>query len=656
MFEYPWAFTLLLLVPVILILHLVRRKRKVLNVSSLVLWEQVLREHRRTLSLKRLINNINLMLQILAAVLLTLALANPSALVPPSRAEKNLILVMDVSASMQTDEGRQSRFDIAVSQALGIVEGMRRDDMAMIIEAGSTPRLITPFLSDKSRLEAVIRGLEPTDARGSVEKALVMAVSLSDRQRGDRIILLSDGAFDYPAENRLDQINFEYIRVAETEENVGITRFEFRKLLAGHRYEIMATVENFGTLTVDNQLIIEAEGVEIDRIGFRLAPMEQRTFIVPHEGVVAGRAEARLAEGDAFRVDDSAFTVLSKNRTVEILLVSEGNFFLERLLGVMPNTEVTIVPRYPGREIPEIPDPDEEPVLGDDESTVTPDAAEDENPIDPTNFDVVIFDKGFPPLLQPGNYMLIASMAPEVPITEVDRVPEPIITGWERDHPVLRDINLMDLNIVEASTIEVERDAEPLVYSDRTPLVAAWETESIRLLYFAFDLMHSDLPLRTAFPVLVRNSLDWLYGSGLESSTDQVDAGTDLTIPTGRLLTGLAIRRPDGEVETVPFPSNPYVYDNTDAVGFYTVTGEGIERDYAVNLASGTESYIAPRFTPPGESVAQGASGDTPEADIGAGGAAAAQGDAVRKSLWGLFILVTLGVILLEWYFQVRKW
>ena len=61
----PAAFALLAFVPVLLVLHALRYRRRDVQVSTLFLWESVAREAQGSLGLRRLVQNLPLLLQIL---------------------------------------------------------------------------------------------------------------------------------------------------------------------------------------------------------------------------------------------------------------------------------------------------------------------------------------------------------------------------------------------------------------------------------------------------------------------------------------------------------------------------------------------------------------------------------------------------------------
>ena len=98
----PAAFAFLALIPVVLLLHALRHRRRDVRVSTLFLWESVLREAHGSLGLQRLVQNLPLLLQLLLVCVLTAALANP-VLTTTVAENKDIVLVLDVVDDVQIE-------------------------------------------------------------------------------------------------------------------------------------------------------------------------------------------------------------------------------------------------------------------------------------------------------------------------------------------------------------------------------------------------------------------------------------------------------------------------------------------------------------------------------------------------------------------------
>lgn len=97
-FANPWGLLALLAIPLVLLIHALQRKRRILPTSTLFLWQRIDPASTPGRRLERLLPSLPLLFQILAVLLLTWVLTQPrwlrSELVQP------VVLVIDESASV----------------------------------------------------------------------------------------------------------------------------------------------------------------------------------------------------------------------------------------------------------------------------------------------------------------------------------------------------------------------------------------------------------------------------------------------------------------------------------------------------------------------------------------------------------------------------
>src|SRR5688500_6288057 len=152
-----WGLPLALLialgaVPLILFLHSLRPRGSKVRTTALFIWERVLNERPLATRLGWLLRkNLLLILQLLAAILMIAALADPSLLHFGAPAG-DTVVVMDLTASMKAKGPGGTRFDAARREFLSLVDGLQPDRRMMLIGVGSETRLIVPFTADKKRL------------------------------------------------------------------------------------------------------------------------------------------------------------------------------------------------------------------------------------------------------------------------------------------------------------------------------------------------------------------------------------------------------------------------------------------------------------------------------------------------------------------------
>src|SRR5262245_5054004 len=255
-------------VPLILFLHSLKPRGLKIATTTLFLWERILRERPLGTRLGWLLrHNILLLLQILAAVALITALADPALLHFGSSAG-DLIVVIDLSASMKATGPNGTRFDAARQQFDKLIDNMSGAQKMMVIGAGVQPRLLMPFTAEKRRLRDLARGLEATDAPGRVKETILFAHTFLKRDSADRIVVISDGAFQGAEEFTKPAAHYRFVSVGGGSENIAIIGFEAR--LPSDRSapaEIMVHLRNFAAkavrvplaLSLDEKLLAREE-------------------------------------------------------------------------------------------------------------------------------------------------------------------------------------------------------------------------------------------------------------------------------------------------------------------------------------------------------------------------------------------------------------
>ena len=606
------ALFLLGLIPVIILLHSLRSRRREVKVSALFLWEQALKEKRANFRLRKIINNIPLILQIIAAAALILGLAKPFLVREVTNREGNVVLVVDSSASMKAVGRGGDRFRQAKEEALERIETLGRDSKMLIIEAGPKPILRTFFTQDKGALKEAMEQIEVTDAPGAIEAALAMALSFTNQTREDQIDLISDGAYEAISDIEFGRVKVNFIKIDGGVDNVGVTRFEFRrKINYADQYEIMATVNNFTDKEVVTNLELSIDNQPILNRDLILEGRKQIISVFPYSGLIAGVAKAEIDYDDDFAVDNVAHTVLSQSRDIWVLLISEGNFFIESLLAAYPNVRVNKMNQV---------------VLSSLDQQIE-------------GHDIVIFDGLEPPTLDKGNFLLVNTLSPGLPFSSIGQVDNPTILDWENDDPILSSVDLRDLNVTQAIQVEGE-GGKALLNARETALIYSLQDDGLRLVYIGFDLLKSDLPLRVAFPVMIGNIFNWLYPNKLDFSSQQVRAGENYPVYFETGVEEITVTAPDGEASILSVRDNPYLYENTLKAGLYSVEAGGDDFDFAVNLVSSSESDIAPR-----DHTFKGGQ-DEEEGQLGITKA--------ENSIWPYFALGAFILLLGEWYFWSR--
>lgn len=317
-----------------LLLHLLQRRRvREIAFSDLRFLEEVKARRSRALGVRRW---LLLLLRMLAILLVVAAAAGPrlGGRDGAAPAPAALLVVLDTSASMRTEQDRGTRFDAALAAAADAVASLPAGAVVQVVLAGPRPRAVfNGWTGAGAGAAAALRAVTPTDGSGDAAAALAEAAAwvAEAPQRPVSVLLISDlqaCAWDDAAladaaralaaagGARLSLLAVGEPRVAG---GVALVRTPLRALRAGEAVQVEADVRvghpgQVWRLELDGRLVAEAASAaspgENDRLVF--------TFAAPaaglHRGLVATSA-------DRFPVDDARPFLLEVRDRLEVLIV-----------------------------------------------------------------------------------------------------------------------------------------------------------------------------------------------------------------------------------------------------------------------------------------------------------------------------------------------
>ncbi|OLC39172.1 MAG: hypothetical protein AUH81_02665 [Candidatus Rokubacteria bacterium 13_1_40CM_4_69_5] len=599
-FLSPLAFAVFALSLPLVLLYFLKVRRREHTVPSLLLWDPSLRDREASAFFQRLQRDPLLILQILALLALTLALARPAG---------KVVIVLDTSASMKARDAGSSRFAVARSQAAALVGRLGEGAEVMVVETGVHPRVLAPLSREREHAVAAIRAAQPRDLPHRMPEAVRTARALVGADPRAAIYVFTDGAFNLPATPEMADPRLRWVSVGQGGRNVGITNLAVRKNYYGsYDYQAFASFVNYSAETQTFTFTLELDGTPIAEKPLTLEPNVRRAVVLPFSHTGGGTVKASIDLRDDLATDNVAYAVLPPPRKIQVLLVSPGNLFLEKVLRTDPHValEVQMPEQYQGG-------------MGE--------------------ADVVVLDSVTPPRVGAGRFIFVNTVPPDVPLEALGRIERPVIMDWDRTHPVMRHVEFAKVVIEDALRVRPLAAGRPLVEAVGGPLIYALEEPDRKAIFFGFDLFKTDFPLRVAFPLILSNGLRWLHPAGLDQSSLQLAAGQPILLPVAHGVTEVTVTTPGGRRVKANVTRGVVSFTETDEVGVYTLGTARGEMRVAVNLADAEESNIAPRPLP-------AAPGRDPEA---------ATPIPIQRELWQLFVLIAVILLAIEGVLYVRR-
>ncbi|RAL21585.1 hypothetical protein DL240_12060 [Lujinxingia litoralis] len=601
-------------------LYLLRLRKRRVQVPYSALWSRVLTEKKRQTDwwrrFKRLLSWLFYM--IIAGLIAFAALGPRSA--DEVVEGRHLLIMLDTSASMGATDvtGGVNRFELARQEALALLENVGGDDRVMVALFNNRVQPLGPFVRETQPLEAALRAASISANATDFPQALSFARD-SLRERGQaELIFLSDGAgLQDSALDTLaigDKVRVRHIVYGERSDNLAITGFNARRYPSNRLdHEVFVEITSTFERPIQARLELLTEGRIIETLPMELAPQEVHRQFYPGQAFAGEELEARVRvttadADDAFPLDDRAYAVLPPARTLEVQVVSTGNLFLEGPL--LLNTHINVTRVHPDRYDPE------------------------------RAFDVTFFDNVAPEMPVSGDLVFFNPPAGASPFEIRGVDDEPILTDISKSHPLMRWINLQDLNIARTSTFRRESGDTAVASAFGQAVIVERTTETRRMLAVGFDLRESDFPLRVAFPIFILNIVDYFAQDDVDLMY-AFETGRTVSLPVPRDASQARVTSPDGRTTDAALHQGQAMF-YTDQPGFYTVTaGDEAPIAVAANLASPAESRIAPaELELTDAQVARTTEGLIFE----------------RRDIWIWLVLLAMGLLFLEWLTYNRRW
>ena len=596
-FTSPLALLGLLFIPAVVAMYLLKLRRDERVVSSTLLWTRLVSDVEANAPWQRLRRSLLLLLQLLLVLILALLAARPF-LERPAGLARDVVLVLDTSASMAATDVTPNRLEAAKAAALDALRDLPTGGKVSVVTADRTARIVVNETTDMGRVRQALDGIEPTSASGDLGDALELAGKLAARSGDAQILVATDGALATPPTASVEA-PIRVLTVGRSRKNQAIVALAVRTAPSAVTRSVFVSVANLDLEPAQRRLELrDGDGALIEVRDLLLDPQARSDVVIDDVPAEVESIELRLigpdpavvTAPDDLATDDRAWAVIPPDRARLILVVGEGDPYLETALSYLPNVElygVTLDDYGPQTER-----------------------------TDGRAWDLTIFEGPLPGELPRTPILAIAPTADSDLGQVTGTFENPGIGSLSPDEPILRYVDLSTTHIAEAARLELPEWARTVIAGPSgAPLLYAGNRAGLPSAVLAFEPRQSDLPLQVAFPILLANLTGELMG-GSAAPTEAVQPGTplSLTIPSG--ASGISVARPDGTVvELVPGAglAAAVTFAGTDLPGIYTVTA------HLPDATSGPSSS-APAVTPrPSATTSPGSSGP-------AGSGAAASG------------------------------
>ncbi|QIF03047.1 BatA and WFA domain-containing protein [Roseimicrobium sp. ORNL1] len=540
-----FLWTLVALAPLAAIYFLKVRPRKK-PVTAYFLWQKIFTEKKASALFKRLRDVLSLILMALAFAAVAFALAEPDF---AGDERKDLLIVVDHSASMSAKEGTSTRLEQAKAKAKALITGLNGTQRAAVATfANGTEMRAHPTRHRKSLLDAV-DAIGPTELPSRVE-ALRSLQPGNEWMKNMRVLLITDGCLDDVA--RLPQV--EILKVGSAVTNAGLARADLRAVPGGvERLGLFLLpvssskepVKTDITLThVDSNRIVKVLPVTLNA-------GDNPPVTLTLDDAPSGRWTASIGLDDALAADNTVHLYVPPREPVPVGVLAEDAFFLQHVVAAFDRSDQMLT-------------------LAEDAKSARIFLARSKAP---ESASAIVF--------QPQGDSPFWSQVGEEILNPVPKV-------VAKDHPLLRYLDAETINFAGAHKLTSPVGAVVLVADEGgTPLIYLMRQGEQTVCVVNLDPLVAQFYLSAWFPVLVHNGTAHLtHREGAPPAT--VPTGGSLRVPGLAEGTTAKMKSPSGTERNFTGSDTGELLET----GFYEISHAGGAWTAGCSLVSPEESQL----------------------------------------------------------------
>jgi len=550
---------------IVAVLYLLKPRRRRIDVPFGGLWREVLAQADARVLGRRWRRILSWLLMSLLAILMLGAIGEEhiglrGCSEPPKVVVSHTAIVIDTSASMQTQDGlpqpgrldQRSRLEEARDRALQLVRTGREGERFLVFSASGRLRARCGWTMDRDVLTKAIVGVAASDGGLDRQRAMDAASDALIGRQKPRIVLVTDGGPGITPETRAPSVPVLHavvgpLRAADAVDNQGSTEPRNARAVAKTAEETSESAATSAAKASDDENAAQRRSLASDnlavvRVSVRAQPGDASRGVLmarirnDRDAPVVARVEiAASAEAQTmadFQADRSVravrkVTVPARRSAwlrIDDLDLSVGRFAVRvrapadvawrdrapwddwgfavlaerKRLGVLLVTKGNMFL--------------EAALLANDRyrvRKVTPTAYDPTSR--PKGIAVVVLDQvnaSFPPGVAGMKFGLASPPgASEKALHEAGD-----LLVRDHGHPVMRGVTFHDANLDQVRTLPTQAGDQILAGERGGGAILVAREDEVRTLEFGIDLMETDLGARYALPVFMGNAVDWLAG------------------------------------------------------------------------------------------------------------------------------------------------
>ena len=544
-FTSLWPLFLLITVPLLVMLYILKRKYKEEVISSSLLWSEVYKNTRATTPWEKFRKNIMFLLQLIILLLIIFALMKPF-LKFGGESYKNIIIVVDNTASMSTIYSDKTRLEEGKNLAKEFLTSTSEGTNTHIVSFDGSGNLLSTGDSDKELSSEIINGIKQSYSSGDINEVMSLVRAIGDNIGEEyETLIFTD------KDVNLGEINGKVVSLGNRGTNGSIDTISHK--FVENTAKVIATVSNRGTGQYEGDFSLYNGDELITVESLVLGEGEKKTLTFDLEGYNGKYLKGELSRKDIILEDNLYYHVIGDTKTKKVLLVTEGNVFLERAFGSIPNIEV-----FKTNDVSNLTNADK--------------------------YDLYVFDNANPEIMPSTGSMLFIN-----PISnEFFKILEGGEMGEAKVSPgqLSSYLDSLEFTIQSYGKIEIPPFGKKFLGIDENAIGFKGEFEGRQIAALSFDFHDTDLTLKKEFPILMYDLGESLISTGMLYKSN-FKAGEKVIAKGITIEEELKVTYPKGEVLAIKSGNE---IDEDEQLGLYKLNLGEEEELFSVNFPTEKES------------------------------------------------------------------
>jgi len=531
--------------PLVVLMYILKQKFEERQISSIYLWQQVLKDIEVNTPWQKLKKNLLLFLQLLSILFLVFALSDPY-LYTGGGMHSNLVIVIDNTGSMNARYENGTRLAKAKQLAEEMISRSGTKANITLLTVGRSPRVEIGKTTDKGEAISKLRGINPGNSSGNINDSVSLVRAMIKQYEGSdsyKAVFYTDSPVN------TEDLNAEVVPLASELVNVSLDYISYSD--DNGKLTVLVRASNRSNTSLKREISLYGNDKVMDIKNVEIPAGE--TMSVYFEGISANAPYiwAELTEKDDLVEDNQVYGVLNFSKPKKVLLISTGNAFIERALSNIEGLELY---------------------------KTNPDADIDEG------YDLYIFDSTMPSILtESGSVLTVNPTGAELQGGIAD-----IAT-----HTITKYMENANFTVSKLKDMEVPFWADILIKFGDNAAAISGEYKGRKMAVIGFDLHDSDFPLTTEYPIFMYNLAAYLVGIDTEGKTSYV-CGDAIDLSPNPEVTEAVVKDPEGIEYRLELAYPMLPFDNTGQYGVYELTQKIDETEkvssFAVNFPTESES------------------------------------------------------------------